>query len=81
MNYRFFAVAGTSVATGAPTAVKQVQVDNNIPVLDWTGEANYVDDGVHPNVGIDGGEYTFRIKYSDIDNSAPAVTQIWVDKE
>ena len=79
VNYRFFSAADINVATGDPAAVNQVQVDNAVPVLDWAGDANYVSDGVHPNEGVDGGDFVFRVKYSDIDSMAPVLTQVWVD--
>jgi len=80
INYRFFSAAGTNVAAGNPIAVKQVQVDNAVPVLDWVGDTNYVSDGVHPNEGVDGGSFVFRVKYSDVDSMAPVLKQVWVDK-
>ena len=78
-NYRFFSAAGSNVATGDPVAVNQVQVDNEVPVLDWAGDANYVSDGVHPNEGVDGGDFVFRVEYSDIDDMPPVLAQVWVD--
>ncbi|HEC16626.1 MAG TPA: CSLREA domain-containing protein, partial [Sedimenticola sp.] len=79
VNYRFFSAAGTNVAVGDPTAVKQVQVDNGIPVLLWVGDTNYESDGVHPDEAVDGTGFTFRVKYTDIDDMAPAVKQVWID--
>jgi hypothetical protein len=47
---------------------------NNPPELDWTGEDNYVNDGLHPETGFaDSTDFVYRIKYTDMDNDQPAV--------
>ncbi|MFA5858198.1 MAG: hypothetical protein WC955_03950 [Elusimicrobiota bacterium] len=45
---------------------------NTPPVLAWTGETNYVTDGINPGTGLPGTTYYFRIKYVDLDNQTPA---------
>ena len=80
LNYRFYASDG-QVATGTPTGNKTLTVSNNIPALAWTGEAGYTTDGVNPNVDIAGSSFTFRVKYTDADNEAPPVKQVWVDAD
>ncbi|MEK6647507.1 MAG: carboxypeptidase regulatory-like domain-containing protein [Candidatus Firestonebacteria bacterium] len=45
---------------------------NIVPVLTWTGEANYTIDGMNPDVVKQGENVTFRIKYSDADGDVPA---------
>lgn len=50
------------------------------PVLLWTGEAGYVSDGVNPDNGSAGTNFTFRVKYTDANNNAPLKIQVWVDK-
>jgi predicted outer membrane repeat protein len=80
LNYRFYASDG-SVATGAPTSNSTVSVTNNVPTLNWTGETNYTNDGVDPNSAIAGSSFTFRVKYTDLDNEAPTVYQVWVDAD
>jgi len=80
MDYRFYASDGNSEATSnAPVSVNQVQLDNNPPVLSWTGESNYADDGVDPETAAGGSSFTFRVEYTDDDNTAPAVIQVWLD--
>ncbi len=41
--------------------------------LDWTGETNYVLDGVNPEEGISTTPFVFRIKYTNSANIRPAV--------
>lgn len=81
IRYRFYASDGLSDATGSPTTHNMVYVVNSLPILTWTGEANYVDDGVHAESFIHGAIYTFRISYADGDNTAPSSIQVWVDKD
>lgn len=54
-------------------------VNNHAPVLSWTGENNYVNDGLDPETGYNSTNFVFRIKYSDADNDAPAVNRVWID--
>lgn len=81
LNYLFYASDGTAAATGSPTSALQAGVfaANNAPDLDWTGETNYTADGVNPDSGAEGDTFTFRVKYTDIENSAPTSIQVWVD--
>jgi len=79
VDYRFFAASGANMATGEPTAVQQVVVDNGVPLLVWPGDADYESDGVHPNEGAAGGSFIFRVKYLDADDDAPEVAQVWID--
>lgn len=46
-------------------------VYTNKPVLSWTGETNYVSDGVNPDMGAKGIFFSYRIKYTDADNEEP----------
>ena len=60
--------------------VKQVfWVNNHAPVLSWTGETNYTDDGLDPETGYSNTHFVFKINYSDEDNDAPAVHRVWID--
>lgn len=45
---------------------------NHAPVLTWTGEAGYTADGLTPETGTSTMTFTFRVKYTDADNDAPA---------
>ncbi len=82
IKYTFTASDSLAAATGTPTgdATVAVTVANAAPVLDWTGEANYTTDGVHPDSDYGGLTFTFRVKYTDADNNAPNSVQVWVDK-
>ncbi|MBI5343567.1 MAG: hypothetical protein HZB63_09725 [Deltaproteobacteria bacterium] len=72
MRYKFDAADNAALAaTGPPTSENTLTLLNNAPVLSWTGEANYVTDGVNPNVGGSGATFTFRVKYTDADGDCP----------
>ncbi|MEK7812649.1 MAG: hypothetical protein AAB296_02725, partial [Candidatus Desantisbacteria bacterium] len=45
---------------------------NHLPILTWPGTGTYKSDGLDPEVGVDGTTFTFRVKYIDYDNEAPA---------
>ena len=53
---------------------------NNKPVLDWAGEANYVSDGLNPETGYSTTNFVFKIKYTDADGDAPAISRLYLDK-
>ena len=42
------------------------------PVLSWTGEENYQEDGIDPEFGNLQTNFIYRVKYTDQDNDAPA---------
>ncbi|MEW6218942.1 MAG: choice-of-anchor Q domain-containing protein [Thermodesulfobacteriota bacterium] len=82
LGYRFAASDGIAAATGTPATVdRQVGIfaANQAPDLDWTGEAGYTADGVAPDSGVEGDTFTFRVKYTDPENTAPTLIQVWVD--
>lgn len=43
---------------------------NNSPTLSWTGETNYISDGLQPESGPLLTIFTYRVKYTDADNDA-----------
>ncbi|MBN1385139.1 MAG: S8 family serine peptidase [Elusimicrobia bacterium] len=45
---------------------------NFTPALTWTGETNYVSDGLNPEMGSPSLIYEYRIKYTDTDDDPPA---------
>ncbi|OGS21154.1 MAG: hypothetical protein A3J83_08825 [Elusimicrobia bacterium RIFOXYA2_FULL_40_6] len=48
-------------------------ITNHSPVLSWAGVAGFTTDGVNPDSAIAGTSFTFKVKYSDVDNDAPAL--------
>jgi len=81
LNYLFYASDGSLDATGDPTQTSSVFLSNNAPKLYWTGEVNYLSDGVDPDTGLGGANFEFRVDYEDADDSAPNPIQVWVDKD
>jgi len=82
-SYRFYASDGGLDATGAPTSDLSVSLTGNAPVLSWTGEQSYENDGVNPNPGGNGAAFEFRINYTDLDNECPPASgnvEVWIDE-
>ncbi|HAT72152.1 MAG TPA: hypothetical protein DCS63_04990 [Elusimicrobia bacterium] len=75
-NYTYYFEAQDAVAAsagGSPTTeISAPSVSNQLPGLAWTGETNYLNDGVCPKVASSSTPSIFRAKYSDPDNDAPA---------
>jgi subtilisin family serine protease len=44
---------------------------NTPPILFWTGEPNYVSDGLEPDRGSTSTQFVYRVMYTDLDNDAP----------
>ena len=61
-------------------SVKHEPFVNHSPTLDWTGEAGYTNDGLSPETGLGATTFTYRIKYTDVDNDAPVVYKVYIDK-
>jgi len=53
---------------------------NDPPVLNWTGEANYVSDGLNPEFGNDTTLFSYRIKYTDAEGDAPNFVRVHIKK-
>ena len=82
-TYHFKFSDGTADATGDPASDRTVTVTNNVPVLSWTGETYYSNNGVDPVTGGNNANFTFRIKYTDADNECPPAAsdiQVWIDE-
>lgn len=61
-----------AAATGLPTLPLEAPlVKNTAPVLDWTGEENFIADGINPDGAGINRLFEYRVKYSDADNDAP----------
>ncbi|MDP3791307.1 MAG: S8 family serine peptidase [Candidatus Omnitrophota bacterium] len=53
---------------------------NSEPILEWTGEAGYVSDGLEPELANGLTPLSFRIKYKDADGDAPVIHDICIDR-
>ena len=53
---------------------------NTPPVLAWTGEPNYVSDGLDPETGTTFTDFTYRVAYYDADNHPPAQINVKIEK-
>ena len=53
---------------------------NRPPTLAWTGEPNYMSDGLHPESGGTADDYVYRINYIDNDGDAPNYVQVHIKK-
>lgn len=57
----------------------EVAVPPGSPYLLWTQEPGYADDGVDPDDGSTGSNFTFRVDYRDDENDPPSAVTLWVD--
>lgn len=84
LSYRFFFMDKYNVATGEPRKINTFQVDlvGNQPILDWTYEPGFTEDGARP----DGAEwdtnttFEFHVIYRDEDDNEPQHMELWIDK-
>ncbi|OGS46059.1 MAG: hypothetical protein A2539_03480 [Elusimicrobia bacterium RIFOXYD2_FULL_34_15] len=52
--------------------LKYIRLVNTAQTLSWTTETNYSSDGIDPETGSLSDNFTYRVKYTDADNDAPA---------
>jgi hypothetical protein len=52
---------------------------NNPPTLDWTGEPNFVSDGINPDIGDLTTTFEYRVEYTDADNEAPTNMDVKIE--
>jgi hypothetical protein len=52
---------------------------NHAPTLEWVDEPGFVTDGVNPDSGTGGTAFTFKVKYTDLDNEYPYIANLWID--
>ncbi|MDH4139445.1 MAG: right-handed parallel beta-helix repeat-containing protein [Coriobacteriia bacterium] len=50
------------------------------PILTWTGEAGYADDGSNPDSGSAADTFAFRVTYTDGNNNAPSYVVLLIDR-
>ncbi len=70
-KYRFLASDGV-LGVNQPDGGQMIgPLVDHPPVLQWTGETGYTQEGVQPDTGPPGTVFTFKVKYSDADGDAP----------
>lgn len=79
LPYYFSASDGTASVQTAVSTVTVLENVNQAPVLAWTAETNYVADGVDPENQAGRKPFYFRVQYTDANNDAPGIRQVWVD--
>ena len=79
LNYYFEASDGTTTTASDISTVTVLPDVNIAPSLAWTGEAEYVDDGVDPENQAATKPFDFRIEYTDANNDPPGMAQVWID--
>jgi len=81
LNYKFYFSDSTAAATGSPTSNQTLKVNppTYAPTLSWTGESDFINKGVYPDLANSGASREFRIKYTDQDNGSPTIKQLWID--
>lgn len=81
ISYRFEASDGTFAASGSPTNWGTIFLDgqlNQPPVLSWVSDACRYQ-GVSPAAAASGANFEFRVSYTEADNTAPSLIQVWID--
>ena len=73
VDYTYY-IEAKDAQNGAVAATAELSGPNvaHQPTLTWTGEAGYTADGVNPDTGTVSNTYAFHVKYTDVDNLAPA---------
>ncbi|MGA1864876.1 MAG: hypothetical protein ACMUHX_07425 [bacterium] len=49
------------------------------PVLAWPGSGSYSEDGINPDSGPGGSQFTFKVKYGSSLSLNPDEAQVWID--
>ncbi|MCX5785104.1 MAG: hypothetical protein NTX59_05405 [Elusimicrobia bacterium] len=67
------AINGNGIITAytALGSTTTVAAGNSVPTLAWTGESNYIADGLNPESGDTATSFAYHVKYTDADNDAP----------
>lgn len=55
-------------------------IENEAPVLDWTGESGYISDGLEPESGDETTFFDYRIKYTDQDGDLPNFVRVHIEE-
>lgn len=76
--YTFRASDGTSEVVfpqmpnvaGFPLEITSAQI-NHLPILSYSPDAGYINDGINPDEGYTNTNFAFKIVYTDLDNDLP----------
>ena len=79
INYYFEGSDGTTTTVSDVSTVTVVPDVNIAPALAWTGEAEYESDGSDPETQAATKPFYFRVEYTDANNDAPGVKEVWID--
>lgn len=60
---------------------KSGPIVNNPPIVAYTGATNYTTDAVNPNNGIKSTTFTYKVKYTDYDDTAPQYVRLYIDSK
>ena len=58
----------------------QMPAKDVAPILAWTGQDDYLDDGVNPDRAAGGTRFEFRVDYYHAENLPPAQIELWIDE-
>jgi len=76
-------IAKTHVDRGTGSAEDTITInviENQPPTLSWTGETNYISDGLHPESGDSSTIFVYKIKYADPDGDSPNFVRVHIKK-
>ena len=73
VDYTYY-IEAKDAQNGAVAATAELSGPNvaHQPTLTWAGVAGYIADGISPDTSTVAATYTYEIKYTDVDNLAPA---------
>ncbi|UCG69051.1 MAG: carboxypeptidase regulatory-like domain-containing protein [Thermoplasmata archaeon] len=82
MDYTYFFNATDDVFWAVGAATESVDAPDvfTAPSLTWTGEINFESDGVHPQDGTILTDFSFYVKYTDLDDHPPKTIRVVILK-
>jgi hypothetical protein len=76
----YFEAQDNQGADATPTTELDAPDVNNAPTLAWTGETDYLNDGLHPEQGDASTSFEYRVLYTDDLDSAPNFVRVHILK-